>query len=110
MQAILTITIPFFALVLCGYLAARRGLQALAFELLLPGDEPESPAAMMAIGFMLAVLGRGRMACLMSGKASVPAALKGATSIGVDDSGLWRLLLAREMKRSGLDVDLNRAM
>lgn len=26
MQAILTITIPFFALVLCGYLAARRGL------------------------------------------------------------------------------------
>jgi malonate transporter and related proteins len=26
MQAVLTVTVPFFALVLCGYLAARRGL------------------------------------------------------------------------------------
>jgi hypothetical protein len=36
--------------------------------------------------------------------------LKGATRITVDEAGVWRLLLAREMKRAGLDVDLNRAI
>jgi hypothetical protein len=28
----------------------------------------------------------------------------------MDDAGLWRVLLAREMKRAGLNVDLNRAL
>jgi hypothetical protein len=28
----------------------------------------------------------------------------------MDESGLWRLLLAREMRQAGLDVDMNRAM
>ena len=59
---------------------------------------------------MLAALGRGRIACLLSENDTLPDVLKGATSITVDDSGLWQLLLAREMKRAGLDVDLNRAV
>jgi len=28
----------------------------------------------------------------------------------MDDAGLWRLLLAREMRQAGLDVDMNRAL
>jgi hypothetical protein len=28
----------------------------------------------------------------------------------MDDGGLWRLLLAREMKQAGLSVDMNRAL
>lgn len=86
------------------------GLRNVAFLLLLPGDKSDAPAAMLAIGFMLAVLGRNRMACLLSEEGALPDVLKGATSISVDDAGLWRLLLAREMKRAGLEVDLNRAI
>lgn len=87
-----------------------EALRNVAFLLLLPGEDSEAPAAMLAIGFMLAVLGRSRIVCLQSEQGALPAALKGATRITVDDTGLWRLLLAREMKRAGLDVDLNRAI
>lgn len=87
-----------------------EGLRSVGFLLLLPGNKPDSPAAMLAIGFMLAALGRSRIACLLSENDTLPDVLKGATSITVDDSGLWQLLLAREMKRAGLDVDLNRAV
>jgi hypothetical protein len=87
-----------------------EGLRNVAFLLLLPGNKSAEPAAMLAIGFMLAALGRNRMACLMSEQDTLPDVLNGATSISVDDAGLWRLLLAREMKRAGLEVDLNRAI
>ncbi len=85
-------------------------LRDAAFLLLLPGADAEAAPAMLAIGFMLAVLGRNRIACLQSGEGALPTVLKGATTIAIDESGLWRLLLAREMKRAGLDVDLNRAL
>ncbi|HEY3046614.1 MAG TPA: hypothetical protein VGJ72_03980 [Polaromonas sp.] len=87
-----------------------EALRNVAFLLLLPGEDSDAPAAMLAIGFMLAVLGRNRIVCLLSEQGALPAALKGATRITVDETGLWRLLLAREMKRAGLDVDLNRAI
>ena len=87
-----------------------EGLRNVGFLLLLPGNKSDAPAAMLAIGFMLAALGRNRIACLLSEDDTLPDVLKGATSISVDDAGLWRLLLAREMKRAGLEVDLNRAV
>ncbi|AYQ26781.1 MULTISPECIES: hypothetical protein [unclassified Polaromonas] len=87
-----------------------EGLRNVGFLLLLPGDKSDGPAAMLAIGFMLAALGRSRIACLLSEDDTLPGVLQGATSISVDDAGLWRLLLAREMKRAGLEVDLNRAV
>ena len=85
-------------------------LRDAAFLLVLPGADLEAAPAMLAIGFMLAVLGRNRIACLQSGQGALPAVLQGATTIAIDESGLWRLLLAREMKRGGLEVDLNRAV
>jgi hypothetical protein len=62
---------------------------------------------MLAVGFMLALLGRSRIV-LLGGEPH--AALAGCTHVALDDGGLWRLLLAREMKKAGLDVDLNRAL
>jgi hypothetical protein len=85
-------------------------LRDAAFLLLLSGGDAEAAPAMLAIGFLLAVLGRNRIACLQSGEGDLPQVLQGATTFALDDSGLWRLLLAREMKRAGLDVDLNRAL
>lgn len=87
-----------------------EGLRNVAFLLLLPGNKSDEPAAMLAIGFMLAAIGRSRIACLLSEQDTLPDVLNGATCVTVDDAGLWRLLLAREMKRSGLEVDLNRAV
>lgn len=63
--------------------------------------------AMLAIGFLLALLGRSRIALLSN---DIPAALAGCVQVPMDDDGLWRLLLAREMKKAGLEVDLNRAL
>jgi threonine dehydrogenase-like Zn-dependent dehydrogenase len=62
---------------------------------------------LLAIGFMLALLGRSRIA-LVGGEA--PAALAGCVQVPLDDDGLWRLLLARELKKAGIEVDLNRAI
>ena len=64
-------------------------------------------AMMLSIGFMLALLGRSRIA-LLGGEP--PAALDGCVRVPLDDEGLWRLLLAREMKKAGIEVDLNKAL
>jgi hypothetical protein len=64
-------------------------------------------ATMMAIGFLLALVGKSRIAMLVE---EVPEALSGCVHVVPDDDGLWRLLLAREMKKAGLAVDLNRAL
>ena len=64
-------------------------------------------AMLLAVGFMLALLGKSRIA-LVGGEP--PAALEGCVCVPLDDGGLWKLLLAREMKKAGLDVDLNRAL
>ena len=85
-------------------------LRDAAFALVLPSEDTESGATMLAIGFLLAVLGRSRICLLSEPGQTVPAALEGALTITPDDSGIWRLLLGRELKRAGLDVDLNRAL
>ena len=64
-------------------------------------------ATMLAIGFLLALVCRSRIALLAD---KVPEALSGCVHIPLDDDGLWRLRLAREMKKAGLEVDLNRAL
>jgi hypothetical protein len=63
----------------------------------------------LQIGFLLGLVGRNRLCFLGAGEAAV-AGLDAVPRHNVDAGGLWRLLLAREMKQSGLDVDLNRAM
>lgn len=72
-----------------------------------PGDEL---GQMLAVGFLLAAVGKSRIALLAPADQALPAALDGALRIAPDDGGMWQLLLAREMKRAGLDVDLNKAM
>jgi predicted nucleotide-binding protein len=61
----------------------------------------------LEIGFLLATLGRQRIFVLHDGEQT---GLPGLPRQPLDDDGLWRLLLAREMKKSGLDVDLNKAI
>jgi hypothetical protein len=55
-----------------------EGLRNVGFLLLLPGNKSDAPAAMLAIGFMLAALGRNRIACLLSEEDTLPDVLKGS--------------------------------
>ena len=85
-------------------------LRDAAFALLMPSEKTEGAATMLAIGFMLAVLGRERICLLAAPDQATSSVLQGVLRVAPDDAGLWRLLLAREMKRAGLDVDLNKAL
>jgi len=85
-------------------------LRDTTFAIVLPSDDANDPSMLVAIGFMLAAVGRSRICLLAPESQSLSPALQGALRIAPDDAGLWRLLLAREMKRAGLEVDLNRAL
>jgi hypothetical protein len=77
----------------------------------MPADDTGAGAGdLLEIGFLLGALGRARVCFVLGGKGSPAAAIEGFPRHAMDEGGLWRLLLAREMKQSGLDVDLNRAL
>lgn len=74
------------------------------------GQSVATPAFLLEIGFLLGSIGRGRICLVLDGQPALIPELDGAARVAVDDGGLWRLLLAREMKKAGLAVDLNRAV
>jgi len=89
------------------------GLRGLDFAIvMLSADDlaAGSRAAFMGIGFLLGVLPRGRLCCLLPDQAAPVPELDGASRHTLDAGGLWRLLLAREMRQAGLDVDMNKAL
>lgn len=65
---------------------------------------------LLEIGYLFGVVGAGRLCFVVTGKPAPARELEGIARHALDDGGLWRLLLAREMKQAGLDVDLNRAL
>ena len=85
-------------------------LRDAAFAMVMPSDDMEGAATMLAIGFMLAALGRQRICLVSAPEQAAPKVLEGMLRIAPDDTGVWRLLLTRELKRAGLDVDLNKAI
>jgi hypothetical protein len=64
----------------------------------------------LQIGFLLGLVGRNRLCFLGTPKSGAVAGVEAVPTHSLDDGGLWKLLLAREMKQAGLDIDLNRAM
>jgi hypothetical protein len=82
-------------------LDALEALRQARFAIVLQADRQ------LEIGFLLGALGRSRMCVLQAdGEEAVP----GLPRQALDESGLWKLLLARELKKSGLDVDMNKAL
>jgi len=68
-----------------------------------------SEQSMFKLGYCAGKLGLKRM-CMMHGPAH-PAAggeTHGIAHLAVDGNGGWQLHLARQMKRAGMDIDLNR--
>ena len=64
----------------------------------------------LELGLFLGALGRSRVCALHKGNVELPTDYDGVIFVPMDDAGGWRLLLAREIKQSGMRVDLNQAM
>lgn len=77
-----------------------------------PGDL--SPRArqnvIFEMGYFVGRLGRRRVCVLYKEGVELPSDVEGLLYVPWDEKGAWRLHLAREIKASGIDVDLNRAV
>jgi hypothetical protein len=75
-------------------LDALEVLRDIEFAVVLQDEHP------LEIGFLLGALGRKRVFFLAGKLAKYP----------LDDGGVWRLLVARDLKQAGFEIDLNRAI
>lgn len=64
----------------------------------------------LELGYFLGRLSRNRVTALHMGDVEIPSDYSGVAFVAVDDRGAWRLELARELKASGLDIDMNLAL
>ncbi|AEG91663.1 hypothetical protein [Ramlibacter tataouinensis] len=86
-----------------------ESLRGAEFAVVIPG--PDADAALpLQIGFLLGAVGRNRVCLLLTTEPQSVPALDGLACHAVDSAGLWRLVLAREMRQAGLAVDMNRAL
>lgn len=69
------------------------------------------PETLMEIGFLFGALSKRKVCFLVSGKAALAPELDGLVLMHArDEADLWRLLVAREMRKAGLEVDMNKAL
>jgi predicted nucleotide-binding protein len=76
--------------------------------------EKQKPRArqnvILELGFFLGRLGRDRVCALYEDGIEIPSDYDGVLFIPFDKAGAWRMLLAREIKETGLPIDLNDAI
>ncbi len=64
----------------------------------------------LELGFFLGALGRARVCALYEDGVEIPSDYSGVLFVPIENSGAWKLPLAREMKVAGLHIDLNKAV
>ncbi|MEK6806961.1 MAG: nucleotide-binding protein [Pseudomonadota bacterium] len=64
----------------------------------------------LELGLFIGALGRKRVCALYLGDLELPSDYNGVLFVPMDNGGGWQLVLAREMRQAGLNVDLNRAI
>jgi predicted nucleotide-binding protein len=62
------------------------------------------------LGYFVGRLGRQKVCMLVKGDIEIPSDYGGVLYVRMDKEGMWRVLLAREIKGAGLDIDLNQAI
>src|SRR5262249_17157379 len=62
------------------------------------------------LGYFVGRLGRSRVCALHKGDVEILSDYDGIVYVSMNDPQGWRLLLAREIKAAGIDVDLNKAV
>lgn len=76
-------------------------------------DKPKPRArqnVIFELGYFVGRLGRSRVCALHKGGVEILSDYEGVLYVSMDDPQGWRLLLAREIKAAGIDVDLNQAL
>lgn len=58
-------------------------------------------------GYLIAKLGRRNVSALVKGKIEIPNDISGVVYVPLDDHKAWQLVLAKEMRNSGYNVDMN---
>lgn len=93
-----------------------------AIVLLTPDDEGKAKSSssnpqdrarqnvVLELGYFMGRLGRNRVCALHRGSIEMPSDFLSVLYVPYDESGGWRLLLAKELKNAHYDIDLNRAM
>jgi hypothetical protein len=69
-----------------------------------------SQHVMFEFGYVVAKLGHRRVCALYDEGVEIPPEVSGVATIPMDFRGAWRLLVAREFKQAGVEVDLNKAI
>lgn len=59
------------------------------------------------LGYFTAKLGRKHIAVLHEGGVEIPSDINGIVYIPIDESGMWKFKIAKELKTAGLKVDMN---
>ena len=59
------------------------------------------------LGYFTAKLGRKRIAVLYENGVEIPSDFNGIVYIPIDDSGMWKYIIAKELKTAGLNIDMN---
>lgn len=74
-------------------------------------DHKPSPRArqnvIFELGFFVSSLTRSKVVALFKGGVAIPSDYHGVLYTEMDDAQGWKLALAREIKRAGIDVDMN---
>ncbi len=73
--------------------------------------ESQKPRArqnvILELGYFLGRIGRKRVCALYAEGVEIPSDYDGVIYVPLDDSGAWKLSLAKEIKAAGLPVDMN---
>lgn len=59
-------------------------------------------------GYLIAKLGRGHVCALIKGDVETPGDISGVVYINMDETGAWKMSLAKDMQDVGLPVDMNK--
>ncbi|WP_417214078.1 TIR domain-containing protein [Alcanivorax sp.] len=59
-------------------------------------------------GYLIGKLGRQNVSALVDGKLELPNDISGVVYISLDEGSAWQLQLAKEMKQSGYQIDMNK--
>lgn len=61
-------------------------------------------------GYLIGKIGRCNVCALVKGSIETPTDISGVVYISMDDSDAWHIQLAKELKKSGYNVDMNKAI
>ena len=85
-------------------------------EIAAPRNKPKERQARVSqnvifeFGYFLGKLGNEKVCALYQEEVEIPSDHPGVVYIPMDSKGGWRLLVAKEIKQAGIEVDLNKAI